>query len=187
MTIDELVAAAQNGDQEAFGRVYEATRGRLRGYVANRLYKATGRACGALVEDVLSDTYLKAWLGLHRYENQGRFEGWLATISYNILMDHFKSSATRCEVVLDWDENPWHEQAAPHRQTPEFLVELSDTAERLLAALSGLTDEQREAMLRRYYFDQSLQEVAAAMGKNEAAVRTMCYRARVSARRAGVV
>ena len=45
-------------------------------------------------------------------------------------------------------------------------------------AIGNLSPEHREVIQRYYLLDQSLQEIAEAMGRTKEAVRGLCYRAR---------
>jgi RNA polymerase sigma-70 factor, ECF subfamily len=187
MTIEEMVAAAQEGDGDAFGRVYESTRETLRGRVSNRVYKALGTASRDLVEDVISESYARAFARLDSYRSQDKFEAWLVTIARNVLLDRLKSAHGRREMSVDWDVSPWLEPVGAQRLEPEQRLFEAELSASTWALVDRLTAPQREAVLRRYYFEQSLAETAVAMDRTETTVKQLCFRARSAAAGWGVV
>jgi len=83
MAIDELspLSAALNGDQEAFERLVEPYR--------RELLVHCYRFLGALedAEDMLQETLLRAWRGLHSYAGRASFRAWLYKIATNVCLD----------------------------------------------------------------------------------------------------
>jgi RNA polymerase sigma-70 factor (ECF subfamily) len=184
--IETLVCRAQDGDAEAFGRVYAATRGLVRGRIAIKLRRATGRAPEDLVEDLAADVFVSAWRSLGRYSNRGaKFEAWLTTIANNRVLDHLKSHRTRFEFLVPENEDGEIEldQPAPEVHQPDSRAVAKDEWARALAVLGQLTPTQREVLLRRYYLDQPVEDVATALGVKPESIKSMSLRGVKSARR----
>ena len=70
------------------------------------------------------------------------------------------------------------ERIAGEGSTPSIKTQRHDNARRLRSALAALPDEYRQVVERYYLQDQSLDEIAKAMGATKGSVRAMCYRAR---------
>jgi RNA polymerase sigma-70 factor (ECF subfamily) len=88
-----LVEAAQNGDGEAFGQLYDRYADMVHRYIA---YRVGGNH--TLAEDLTSETFLRALRRITSFTWQGRdFGAWLVTIARNLIADHFKSSRFRLE------------------------------------------------------------------------------------------
>src|SRR5436309_1579852 len=90
----ELVHAAQAGDSEAFGLLYDRYVSSVYRYVLFRVGDRT------LAEDVTSETFLRALRRISSVSYQGRDLGaWFVTIARNLVLDHVKSSRYRLEVA----------------------------------------------------------------------------------------
>ncbi|WP_369206972.1 ECF subfamily RNA polymerase sigma factor, BldN family [Streptomyces sp. PU-14G] len=163
----DLVEAAQAGEAEAFGRLYDQYSDTVYRYI---YYRVGGRATA---EDLTSETFLRALRRIGTFTWQGRdFGAWLVTIARNLVADHFKSSRFRLEVttgeMLDANE--------VERSPEESVLEsLSNAA--LLEAVRKLNPQQQECVTLRFLQGLSVAETARVMGKNEGAIKTLQYRA----------
>lgn len=163
----DLVERAQDGEAEAFGRLYDQYSDTVYRYI---YYRVGGKATA---EDLTSETFLRALRRIGTFTWQGRdFGAWLVTIARNLVADHFKSSRFRLEVttgeMLDANEV---------ERSPEdsVLESLSNAA--LLEAVRRLNPQQQECVTLRFLQGLSVAETARAMGKNEGAIKTLQYRA----------
>jgi RNA polymerase sigma-70 factor (ECF subfamily) len=166
-SVVDLVARAQAGDAEAFGRLYD----RYLDLVYRYVYYRVGSK--ALAEDLVSETFLRALRRIGTFEWQGRdFAAWLITIARNIIADHFKSGRFRLEVstadMLDADR-------ATDGPESEVLDGLTNSS--LLEAVKKLNSEQQECVVLRFLQGLSVIETAQAMGKSEGAIKALQYRA----------
>jgi RNA polymerase sigma-70 factor (ECF subfamily) len=163
----DLVERAQNGEAEAFGRLYDQYSDTVYRYI---YYRVGSRATA---EDLTSETFLRALRRIGTFTWQGRdFGAWLVTIARNLVADHFKSSRFRLEVttgeMLDANE--------VERSPEESVLEsLSNAA--LLDAVRRLNPQQQECVTLRFLQGLSVAETARTMGKNEGAIKTLQYRA----------
>jgi RNA polymerase sigma-70 factor (ECF subfamily) len=164
-----LVRAAQSGDGEAFGRLYDAYVDVVHRYIAYRV------ANHSLAEDLTSETFLRALRRISSYTWQGRdFGAWLVTIARNLIADHFKSSRYKLELATsDLVE------AGADRGTegPENEVLTGITNATLLDAVKQLGSEQQECIVLRFLQGMSVAETATILGKNDNAVKALQYRA----------
>jgi RNA polymerase sigma-70 factor (ECF subfamily) len=163
----ELVRRAQAGDGEAFGQLYDRYVDMVFRFV---YFRVNDRA---LAEDFTSETFLRALRRISSISYQGRDIGaWFVTIARNIIFDHSKSARNRLEVttpeLLDGDE---------HAPSPETATLDSFTATALVAAIKQLNPEQRECVTLRFIQGFSVSETAAAMGKNDGAIKALQHRA----------
>ena len=162
-----LVDRAQRGDGDAFGELYD----RYVDMVFRFIYfRVNDRA---LAEDFTSETFLRALRRISTITYQGRDIGaWLVTIARNIVFDHSKSARARLEVttadLLEGDDT---------EPSPESAVLDSLASEKLVGAIRQLNDEQRECVALRFIHGLSVSETAAAMGKNDGAIKALQHRA----------
>lgn len=165
--VQALVALAQQGDQEAFGRLYE----RYVDVVYRYVYVRVGSV--HVAQDITSETFIKAMRGIGSYQWQGKdIAAWFVTIARNLVNDNARSARFRMEVttadMLDADQ-------AVDAPDGQVLDRLRD--ERLLAAVKSLKAEQQECIVLRFMDGLSLAETATVMGKKENAVKQLQLRA----------
>jgi len=163
----DLVEAAQRGETEAFGRLYDHYSDTVYRYI---YYRVSSKATA---EDLTSETFLRALRRIGTFTWQGRdFGAWLVTIARNLVADHFKSSRFRLEVttgeMLDANEV---------ERSPEDSVLEQLSNEALLTAVRKLNPQQQECVTLRFLQGLSVAETARVMGKNEGAIKTLQYRA----------
>jgi RNA polymerase sigma-70 factor (ECF subfamily) len=163
----DLVERAQDGETEAFGRLYDHYSDTVYRYIYYRV------GSKATAEDLTSETFLRALRRIGTFTWQGRdFGAWLVTIARNLVADHFKSSRFRLEVttgeMLDANEV---------ERSPEDSVLEALSNEALLTAVHKLNPQQQECVTLRFLQGLSVAETARVMGKNEGAIKTLQYRA----------
>jgi RNA polymerase sigma-70 factor (ECF subfamily) len=163
----ELVAAVQRGDREAFGELYNRYQDKIRRYLTLRVPDHE------LVEDLTSETFLRALTRIDSVRYQGRDVGvWLITIARNLMRDHHKRSATRCE--FHRAELP---DIAADSEGPEQLVLTALDRQAIRVALTDIVPKQRECIRLRFERDLSIQETSVEMNSNVGAIKALQHRA----------
>jgi RNA polymerase sigma-70 factor (ECF subfamily) len=162
-----LVQAAQQGDGEAFGKLYDQY---VDGVFRFIYYRVNDRA---LAEDFTSETFLRALRRISSINYQGRDIGaWFITIARNIVFDHTKSARFRMELTTgDLIEGSDVDAG------PEYAVLTNLTNTRLLEAVNSLGEEQKECIVLRFLNGLSVAETASVMGKNDGAIKALQHRA----------
>jgi RNA polymerase sigma-70 factor, ECF subfamily len=162
-----IVAAAQNGDTAAFAQLYD----RYVDLVFRYIYFRVGDRMTA--EDFTSETFLRALRRIGSLANIGRDPGaWFVTIARNIVLDHVKSSRYRLEITTDELSDIERSLDGPENAVVDQL-----TNEQLLGCVKQLGHEQQECIALRFLHGLSVAETAAAMGKNEGAIKALQHRA----------
>ncbi|OZM74749.1 RNA polymerase subunit sigma-70 [Amycolatopsis antarctica] len=172
----DLVRAAQNGDAEAFGKLYDRYVDVVFRYVLFRLGDRD------VAEDVTSETFLRALRRITSVSYQGRDVGaWFVTIARNLVLDHVKSSRFRLEIVTDEvSENGTAPFAGTHPQSaagPEQQAISNATNDVLFAGIAELGEDQRECIVLRFLQGLSVAETARIMHRNEGAIKALQHRA----------
>jgi len=141
-----------------------------------RLFAVAYRMLGtrADAEDVLQD----AWLRWHQADQAAlqSAEAWLVTVVTRLAIDRLRAAKTEREAYVGW----WLPEPLVEldERTPETAAELaSDLSVAFLWVLERLSPEERAAFLMRQVFDQDYADVAALLGKSEAACRQLVHRA----------
>ncbi|HYT10895.1 MAG TPA: sigma-70 family RNA polymerase sigma factor [Mycobacteriales bacterium] len=162
-----LVEAAQAGDAEAFGQLYDRYVDTVHRYAYARLGDRT------LAEDVTSETFLRALRRIGTVSYRGRDVGaWFVTIARNLVLDHLKSGRNRYEVTTG-DLPDTHRLA----DGPEPAVLDRLTSEELLRCVRQLPPDQQECLVLRFLQELSVSETAAVMRRNAGAVKALQHRA----------
>ncbi|MEU6309667.1 sigma-70 family RNA polymerase sigma factor [Streptomyces sp. NPDC047014] len=163
----DLVERARAGETDAFGRLYDEHSDAVYRYIS---FRVGGEA---LAEDLTSETFLRALRRIGTFTWQGRdFRAWLIAIARDLVADHFASRRFRLEIttadLLD---------AAEVVPSAEDCALGAVSAAALLEAVRLLTPRQQECVTLRFFLDLSVAETARVMGRSEAAVRVLQYRA----------
>lgn len=150
-----LVIAAQAGDPDAFGQLYE----RFGRFVRAVLLTSLAPDDAA---DALQDVFLQAWTRLQTLREPAAFGPWVAAIARRRAADHIR-------------------RRRPHEPLPDALAmpgQQANTAEahRVLDAIATLPDAYRETLLLRLVEGYSGPEIATLTGLTPASVRVNLHR-----------
>ncbi len=190
---EQVVLAARDGDELAFGELAERYRPELRAHC----YRMLGSLDEA--EDLVQDTFLRAWRGRDTFRLEGRwsFRAWLYRIATNACLNALTRSPARkllpTQLGAPGDPNesvappadlPWL-QPFPDEllatNDPEAIVVAKESVElAFLAAIQHLPPKQRAALILREVVGWSAKDVAALLETTDAAVASALQRARAT-------
>lgn len=171
MNYTELTRRAQNGDHGAFGLLYESTYKSMY-YLALKYMKNSTEA-----EDVLQESYIKAWNNIAGIKEPEKFNSWLSCIVSNTA----KNSLNKKNPVLfsqiegsgDGDEEFIYDAADTSIENqPELSFTQNETKELVNEMIDSLTDEQRFCILMFYMEQQSIAEISNTLGVSPNTVKS---------------
>ena len=130
------------------------------------------------IEEILSDTWLRAWNSIPPL-HPANLKLYLARIARNLSFDRFRSQSREkrggSQIILALEELGHCVAAADHPGTGLEIKELSAAVNDFLTTLPK---RDRIIFLRRYFYTQSFEEIAANCGISQGAVRTALSRTR---------
>ncbi len=162
------IQRALAGDQEAFACLV----GAYQTAVYNLAYRMLGNATEA--EDAAQETFLRAYTRLNTYDSERKFSSWLLAIASHHCVDRLRQ---RRWGRLSLDElPPWRWLSSSSR--PEEVIIRGEERDEVRRLLNQLPPHYRAAVILRYWYDLSYQEIAEATETTESAVKSTLYRAR---------
>ena len=131
-------------------------------------------------EDLTGEVFSRMVASLPDYRVRGvPFRAWLYRIARNLVADHYRQQGDHVTVPLAFADD-----LSAGDPTPDRVVELRLTAERVRRALTRLSPDQQEVVTLRFLTGLSLREVASALDKSVPAVKSLQHRGLTSLRAA---
>jgi RNA polymerase sigma-70 factor, ECF subfamily len=177
------VARVKSGDGDA----YQILVDRHSRSVFRLAYRMTGNEQDS--EDVVQETFLRAYKQLHRWEARSSFGTWLFRIAANYSLDLMRKRKRHGEVTMNDsgpdEDSPEMAQALPSNDPgPDRLFFSGRVQERVAGALNELSQQERTAFVLRHFEGQSIEEISAALGLSGNAAKHSIFRAVQKLRRA---
>ena len=165
-----LIERAQAGDRNAFGQLIEQCRDRLEEGVRIRLGPHLRQRLE--VEDVLQETFLKAFQSMPRFRPQGdgSFFNWLRGIAENLLLHHARQHQRTRKFGLAGD-------VADSGTSPSRGMLQEERFDRLQTALESLSPDHREVILLARVEGLSMKAIAERVHRSPNAVVQLLWRA----------
>lgn len=116
--------------------------------------------------DVAQEAFVKASRALGRFRGDASFRSWIASITLNEARSWLRKRARAAQVALDSIPEP-----VDQSRGPDMLAVDSDLAERALAFIDGLPEQQRDAVLLRTTEGMSYKEIAELLETSEGSAR----------------
>lgn len=166
------VSRAKQGDENAFERLYRATRPRLH----NAMLHLVGED---QAQEIVQRAFVRAWERLADLEEDAAFAGWLRRIAINLVRDQWRSRRPQGEIPGD-DEHGALEETSPD---PSVQVEGLQDAEQLRRAVSVLPEIFREVVVLHYLDGFPVDEVSRILDVPRGTVLSRLARGRDRLRR----
>ena len=159
-----LIAAWQTGDEQAAAELVRRHARALARFLAG------AGAPESELDDLVQETFIRAFRSVDRFRGQCQFRTWLMTIGGNVLKDFGRRMKRRAVIPLD-------EMVRDVTGDPHELAEASETVARLAAGLKALPRLQREVFLLRAQQGLEYEEIAAALATTPGAARVHYHHA----------
>ena len=167
------VALARDGDSEAFRALVE----RHSRAVYRLAHRMTGNPSDA--EDVVQESFLRAYKQLGRFESRANFGTWLHRIAVNCSIDLIRSRPHRESThdTQDLEHIGGAESADAGRASPERLMLSTEVQQRINGAMGSLSQMERAAFVLRHFEGHSIDEISHSLGLKTNATKHSIFRA----------
>jgi len=162
--LDSIVLSAQQGQTEAFEKLYNA--------FVDQIYRYTYYRVGR--EDALDLTetvFLKVWENIKSYKTGRKyFSAWIYRIAHNIVVDHYRLNKETVELSYDVPDTD-------RESNPLRLAEQSLSNDVLMKAVSKLKKKYQQVIILKYINELDNREIAQIMRRSEGSLRILKFRA----------
>jgi RNA polymerase sigma-70 factor (ECF subfamily) len=183
LTDSVAVAQARDGDSGAFRVLVERHSRNL----FRLAYRMTGHQEDA--EDVVQETFLRAYRQLAKFDDRASFGTWLYRIAANCSLDLIRARKRRSE-NRENHESPVEGAPDPMQSladgapTPERLALSGEVQRRVAGALDDLSEMERAAFVLRHYEGMCIDDISRTLGVQPNAAKHSVFRAVQKLRRA---
>jgi RNA polymerase sigma-70 factor (ECF subfamily) len=181
LTDSVAVAQARAGDSGAFRVLVE----RHSRHLFRLAYRMTGHQEDA--EDVVQETFLRAYRQLSKFDERASFGTWLYRIAANCALDLIRVRKRRSErqeaVIEEGSADPIQSlpDAAP---TPDRLAMSGEVERKVASVLNELSEMERTAFVLRHYEGMCIDDIGRTLGVQPNAAKHSIFRAVQKLRRA---
>jgi RNA polymerase sigma factor (sigma-70 family) len=161
-----IVRRVRQGDRDAFGRIVVLFESRLMSLATMIVRDAAG------AEEIVQDTFVRAYIHLERYDDQRALYPWLAKIAVR-LSQNWRVRAQRSRI--DDSAKP---ENYPASANPVQELSLDQDKRRLWSAVDALPKGERLSILLCYRQEMSIADAARALDVTNGTVKTWLFRAR---------
>lgn len=160
----ELIGRWKAGDSRAATRLVARHSDALARFAASA-------GMGTATEDVVQDTFVRAFGAIDSFRGESSFRTWLFTIARRLMLDRRRADGRRRETVEVKEGDAVSEYGA----LDAIIAE--EAAERVRAALEKLSPTQREVFLLRVQQGLAYREIAEVVESTEGATRVHYHNA----------
>lgn len=166
----ELVEQTRAGDPDAFREIVERH--------SRNLFKTAFRLTRneAHADDVVQETFLRAYRNLHRFDGRSQLGTWLYRITVNCAMDLMRRESRRTAREASEDKVELATLEAQEPQ-PDRLAQSGELGRAVNRVLEGLSPTERTAFVLRHFEGYTSVEIGRMLGIRAGATRNAVFRA----------
>ena len=173
----ELVRRVQNGERQAFDILFVRYQHKIQRLVSRFLRDPEE------IEDVVQESFIKAYRALPRFRGDSAFYTWLYRIAINT-SKNFLEAKTRRPPAVDIDSKDAEAMDGAdqlrHSENPENVLRQDELKSMIKIAIDELPNELRSAVTLREFDGLSYEQIAEVMECPVGTIRSRIFRARES-------
>lgn len=162
------VRVAARGDVRAFERLYQRHAGRVHGVIWRLVGGVQARA-----EELVQDTFVRAWQRLDSFRSESRFSTWLHRLAVNTALMDLRAARSRPEGRIDPNSDAWD---AGHEESPGLRLDLEH-------AVASLPPRARAVLVLHDIEGWQHQEIGIELGMAVGTSKAQLHRARALLRK----
>lgn len=170
-----LIAKALTGDQKAYADLMARHRGPLYNLLYNMVHNREE------TEDLLQESFMKAFTALHTFNKEFAFSTWLYKIAINTTIDHLRKKKLQTysidKPIQSKEGELKREYADVHATTDHDLLS-TEKSSLIAQAIAELPDHYREAIILRHTEEKSYEKIAELTHVPLGTVKARIFRAR---------
>ena len=178
MTEQELIGAAQQGDEGAFEEL-------VRQY-EKRVYHLALRMCGDQEDawEIAQEAFLSVWRGLRFFRGESAFSTWVYRLTSNAAIDYLRrQNRQKALEGVSLDDQETLAEPQDQSPSPQQQAELGELRENLQEGLMALSAEHRQVLLLRELQGLSYEEIGRELDLDLGTVKSRIARAREKLRK----
>ena len=175
----ELMLRVKEGDESAFAALVE----KYQRPVMNFIYRMVLNVAEA--EDLTQDAFLRAYRAAPRYRPEARLSTWLFRIAINLTLKKLHAGRRNCVLSINHIFEAGSrstEPAAAAESQPDVQLERREISQALEAALNGLPERQKIAVMLQRFEGFSYHDISETMGCSIESVESLLGRAKIKLR-----
>jgi len=172
----ELVRKAQADDDRAFGELVSRYESKVFSLALKMLRNPED------AEDVLQDTFLRAYRGIKSFQGTSTFSTWIYRITANSALMRLRKKQLPTVSIEDQEENETPVSVVDWTPGPVEQLLNSELRKVMEEAIEGLPPEFRQVFILRDVEELSNADVAEILDLSVAAVKSRLHRARLKVR-----
>lgn len=170
-----LIRKAIAGDRRAFEQLYHKYHAQIYSTLAQRISDRDA------VDDLVQNTFFRAYRSLHTFKGRAAFSTWLTQIALNAYRSHLRSQHVRQNWIRQTEDpeavhNVLRDLAPDNR--PDRIVEHRERIALVQKSIQNLPERYRKAMWLRYVMDWSYEEITQVLQVPLGTLKTWMFRAR---------
>jgi RNA polymerase sigma-70 factor (ECF subfamily) len=159
------IAVALKGGQDAYGRLVK----RHQDAVSKWMWRFTRDR--VILEELIQDVFIEAWMSLSRFKGESAFKTWLFTIATRVGYRYWRKKAKDVAITTEIADRLMIDDG-------EKEIPPSEAAEVLYGLFSGLPPRDRLVLTLMYFEEMDTKEIARMTGWTRTMVKVQAYRAR---------
>lgn len=166
----EIIEQVRAGRSESFTFIVE----NYQKPVYNLCYRMLGDPYEA--EDAAQEVFLRALKNIKRYDTNRSFSTWLLSIAAHYCIDQLRKRRVN---IMSIEDNPYL-SLQDYSPGPETAAIMSESQIQVRNILKTLNPTDRAAVILRYWYEMSYDEIAQSLSLSVSAVKSRLHRSRQS-------
>ncbi len=169
---DKELVELTRGDPAVFGVIMERYESRLLTYI-----KRITNISNEEAEDILQDSFLKAYQNLNNFDNNLSFSSWMYRIVHNETVSHWRKDKSRPQGNIAQVDDEFLERIV---DTQDIVADMDKELlkKAMMEVMVDMDDKYREILILKYIEDKSYDEISDILKKPPGTIATHISRAK---------